>query len=378
MAETQVSAAASSAPTSAAPAPSAPAQATTAAPAKAQPTVNPVHPGAQSVSDKELNKDWEAEQDRIDDQLIADTLHKHQLGPKPSKDSSAPEAPKSTDPADSDSDPSPEDGIEQPDADTLSEADAKVLERAHFPADSLPKDPQKRETFIKAMRERVEWGDRTQRELSELKKQFSAITQNPIFQQQQPQQPGQPRQLGEHWKELIKTVDDENDPKVTRAIEQGVEAVATRHGQAIFRHFEARFNELSSFVKERMRFEDEERGFADATFPDGVNKSADEPRNKVIEEALRLIEAERLRDPESFSLNKFNLRHAIPKAVSSVFAKEHKAAEAKARSERIARQKAGLPDSGSSPSTQVRRTEEEQEEEEIVQTLKKHGVPVLT
>jgi hypothetical protein len=300
---------------------------------------------------------------------IRATMAKHGLpvDDQPASTSdSKPAKPAGKDAADTTADNSPARADSAP---ALSDADSRLLQAIGVDADDLPADPARRDKVLGRYRDIAAANARLASENGRLKKTQPAGDSRTTATQQAEDSP-QADGGDEEFDQLLSMLDDNAAPKFRKAVER---IIARQTNQAPREIVEAQIHEL-----EMTHFE---RGLAKVTFPDGIHKTDEKIREKLMDAAKEQFRAEAANRAAQglppVDLKKFNLAHAVERAVPIVFAEQFQAQAKKATTERRNTQIAGLPDAGvRSPTTRARIDPEEADLEEVRAVMKKHGLPV--
>jgi hypothetical protein len=230
---------------------------------------------------------------------------------------------------------------------------------------------EERTKFLAGLNERVTFADTKSSEAATLKGQVADLQRQLEELRKEPQQREQQKDASGGKAEQSTSPDIDKaweaagdallDPEATPKLRGAIDAmIAARirtsgHDERLTRPLLDALNML-----EDLHFE---QGLSAFDAPQGVDKDADDVREKVRDEAYLIYRLERERQGEKFDPRKFTFRHATQRAASLLFNPNPTAARRHQRSEQALRARRGSPESGQrSPSTRVIANEEERED----------------
>lgn len=243
--------------------------------------------------------------------------------------------------------PAPQaDKPETPVVETLTEADKQVLKRFQLDEGDVQAMPAAaRSKFLRNLEDRARFTDTLQQEVTAFKKGGQ--------QQQAPQQ--QPAESGipdDVWKPLEEFYGADGVKPLRAAMD--------RHVSAAIQPYQQINNQLAI----RIIHDDIEAAFEKLELPEGVDKSDPAIREKILAEADVLLRSQ-------FDLQKFNHRHAIPRAASSLFHQQQAAADKARKAQQQKQALRGSVDPGTRVPTQAAPVTEEVLEERWLEADRK-------
>lgn len=214
----------------------------------------------------------------------------------------------------------------------IDEADANLARRFHLDPEDLPANPERRTKFLDNLRQRAAHDDRVGPILAEWQRRQQGQEPPATAAEAAAAQPP----ADDPWKPLHDVTGGEEATSAFRAAVQAEMAQRLTPLQQMAESLRGQIEVLNTLNEEYHR----QQGFAAAEAPEGIDLSDAAIRQKVEEEAWRILRVERdaKRDvPAAQFLREFNLSHAIPRAVHSLFTKQLKTAQAnKAKAQRTA------------------------------------------
>jgi hypothetical protein len=237
---------------------------------------------------------------------------------------------------DGDADNGDDDADDDGDAvDTLSDDDKQTIKRHGLDPDEIAAlralSPESRKKWIGNLDKRAKFTDDLQRQLAEIqggKKPAAEAADGDDDDDAQANNAGADDDgdpINAATKEFADAFEPYGFTGLDAPLKKAFGAMAAQQKQAF-----APIQKLLGAVLDRYTAEDQDAAFAALELPEGVDKTDAKIRKQILAEADLLLNG-------NFDFQKFNYRHAIPRAAQSVFNKQIQTAE-KARKDRERRQ----------------------------------------